>query len=122
MVHLMALLDRLDGFSLAEKRVITVPLLRQMLAEESPRHERLALFDLDGTLIPSDSDHAFGEFMVQPGLGRRRSPPPAQRCLLSRSTRPVALDIDAYVAFATAPWRARSDAEQAAASSASSPR
>ena len=28
---------------------------------------RLALFDLDGTLIPQDSDHAFGEFTI--GLG-----------------------------------------------------
>ena len=27
----------------------------------------LTLFDLDGTLIPSDSDHAFGEFMVSIG-------------------------------------------------------
>lgn len=33
--HLMAQLDRLDGFSLAAKRAITVPLLKQMLAEES---------------------------------------------------------------------------------------
>jgi DnaA family protein len=32
--HLMGLLDRLDEFSLANKRAITVPLLRQMLAEE----------------------------------------------------------------------------------------
>jgi len=32
--HLMALLDRLDQFSLATKRAITVPLLKQMLAEE----------------------------------------------------------------------------------------
>jgi DnaA family protein len=30
----MALLDRLDEFSLATKRAITVPLLKQMLAEE----------------------------------------------------------------------------------------
>ena len=36
MAHLMALLDRLDGFSLAEKRQVTVPLLRKMLAEEAP--------------------------------------------------------------------------------------
>ena len=34
MKHLMALLDRLDTFSLATKRAITVPLLKQMLAEE----------------------------------------------------------------------------------------
>ena len=27
----------------------------------------LALFDLDGTLIPGDSDHAFGQFMVEIG-------------------------------------------------------
>jgi DnaA family protein len=32
--HLMALLDRLDEFALASKRAITLPLLRQMLAEE----------------------------------------------------------------------------------------
>ncbi len=36
LVHLMALLDRLDGFSLAEKRHITVPLLKKMVAEGSP--------------------------------------------------------------------------------------
>jgi DnaA family protein len=32
--HLVAQLDRLDAFSLATKRTITVPLLKQMLAEE----------------------------------------------------------------------------------------
>jgi DnaA-homolog protein len=32
--HLMALLERLDQFSLANKRAITVPMLKQMLAEE----------------------------------------------------------------------------------------
>lgn len=31
--HLMALLDRLDAYALASKRAITVPLLKQMLAE-----------------------------------------------------------------------------------------
>jgi DnaA-homolog protein len=35
--HLMALLDRLDEFSLATKRAITVPLLKQMLAEDGAR-------------------------------------------------------------------------------------
>lgn len=33
--HLVAQLDRLDAFSLSTKRQITVPLLKQMLAEES---------------------------------------------------------------------------------------
>lgn len=34
--HLMGRLDRLDAFSLSTKRAITVPLLKQMLAEEEP--------------------------------------------------------------------------------------
>ena len=33
--QLMALLDRLDGYALAQQRAITVPLLRRMLLEES---------------------------------------------------------------------------------------
>ncbi len=32
--HLMAQLERLDRFSMANKRAITVPLLKQMMAEE----------------------------------------------------------------------------------------
>jgi DnaA family protein len=32
--HLMRLLDRLDAFALAHKRALTVPLVRQMLADE----------------------------------------------------------------------------------------
>ena len=32
--HLMQLLDRLDDFALAERRAVTVPLLRKMLAED----------------------------------------------------------------------------------------
>ena len=32
--HLMRLLDRLDEFSLAAKRAVSIPLLRQMLADE----------------------------------------------------------------------------------------
>ncbi len=34
MSHLMGLLGRLDGFALAEQRLVTVPLLKKMLAEE----------------------------------------------------------------------------------------
>ncbi len=33
--HLMALLDRLDGFALAEHRGVTVPLLKKMLLEQA---------------------------------------------------------------------------------------
>lgn len=74
----------------------------------------LTLFDLDGTLIPTDSDHAFGEFVV--GLGwadatehRRRNDEFYQQYLDG------ALDIDAYVDFATAPWRRRGPAALASA-------
>ncbi len=35
--HLMAVLDRLDGYSLAEKRHVTVPLLKKMLADTRSR-------------------------------------------------------------------------------------
>ena len=34
MTHLMNLLDRLDGFALAEQRAVTIPLLKKMLSEE----------------------------------------------------------------------------------------
>jgi len=36
MKHLMALLDRLDEFALIHKRAVTVPLLRQMLQDQTP--------------------------------------------------------------------------------------
>lgn len=75
---------------------------------------RLTLFDLDGTLIPKDSDHAFGEFVVQLGWAdgddfKRRNDAFYDAYVEGR------LDIHAYVDFATSPWRARSDAELGAA-------
>jgi HAD superfamily hydrolase (TIGR01490 family) len=75
---------------------------------------KLALFDLDGTLIPKDSDHAFGEFIVALGWAdgetfRRRNDAFYDDYLAGR------LDIDAYVDFATAPWRDRPAAELAQA-------
>src|SRR5690606_39257761 len=42
-----------------------------MLRPPSSREEcrvRLALFDLDNTLLAGDSDHAWGEFLCQRGL------------------------------------------------------
>jgi DnaA family protein len=40
--HLMRLFDRLDDFALAQGRRITVPLLRQMLAEQPQGEESAA--------------------------------------------------------------------------------
>jgi HAD superfamily hydrolase (TIGR01490 family) len=66
----------------------------------------LTLFDLDGTLIETDSDHAFGEFMVAIGWAdgdafRRRNDAFYEDYQAAR------LDIDAYIDFATAAWRGR---------------
>lgn len=70
----------------------------------------LTLFDLDGTLLPIDSDHAFGEFVV--GLGWAD----AQQHRLGNDAfyadyQAGRLNIDDYVDFATAPWRNRTVSE-----------
>lgn len=74
---------------------------------------KLALFDLDGTLLPIDSDHAFGEFLIALGWAdaseyRRRNDAFYEEYKAGR------LDIAAYVDFCTAPWRARAAGELAA--------
>lgn len=75
---------------------------------------RLALFDLDGTLIEKDSDHAFGEFMVDCGWADAEAFRAANDGF-HRQYLAGCLDIDAYIDFATRPWRDRSAAEQQAA-------
>ncbi len=76
---------------------------------------RLALFDLDGTLIPGDSDHAFGEFMVRLGWVDAEAHRRANDAFYAQYQAGT-LDIDAYIAFTTGAWRQRPLAEQAAAS------
>jgi len=76
---------------------------------------KLALFDLDGTLIAGDSDHAFGEFMVTQGwvdaeLHRHRNDEFYRQYLAG------CLDIAEYIDFSTRAWRDRSLDEQLAAS------
>jgi HAD superfamily hydrolase (TIGR01490 family) len=74
----------------------------------------LCLFDLDDTLIPLDSDHAWGEFVI--GLGwvdeamfRRRNDE------FFESYKAGKLDVHAYIEFATAPLLERSVDDCAAA-------
>jgi HAD superfamily hydrolase (TIGR01490 family) len=79
-----------------------------------PAERHLCLFDLDGTLIPIDSDHAFGGFMVDIGwadgeLFRRRNDE------FYASYQAGTLDLAAYVDFATSVWRGRPVAEAYAA-------
>ena len=74
----------------------------------------LCLFDLDHTLLPLDSDHAWGEFVVTLGWAEAA----AQRAENDRfyaAYQDGSLDIDAYVEFDTRAWRGRPLAEQAAA-------
>jgi HAD superfamily hydrolase (TIGR01490 family) len=74
----------------------------------------LCLFDLDETLLPIDSDHAWGEFIVRAGwvdaaaFARRNDAFYAQY-------REGRLDIHEYIAFSTGPLRSRSADELAAA-------
>jgi HAD superfamily hydrolase (TIGR01490 family) len=74
----------------------------------------LCLFDLDGTLLPIDSDHAFGEFMVSIGWAdaqRFR----ARNDAFFADYQAGRLDLAAYVEFATSVWRAKPLAEAEAA-------
>ncbi|MBE7416894.1 MAG: HAD family hydrolase [Ideonella sp.] len=73
---------------------------------------KLALFDLDGTLIAKDSDHAFGEFLIALGWADGAAFA-RENDRFYRQYQAGTLDIAAYVEFATRPWRDRSAAEQA---------
>jgi len=74
----------------------------------------LCLFDLDDTLLPLDSDHAWGEFVIRLGwvdeaeFRRRNDQFYAQY-------KAGQLDIRAYIEFATEPLRGRSPAQIEAA-------
>ena len=67
----------------------------------------LCLFDLDHTLLPIDSDHAWGEFIDPPRLGRRRRRSRAATTRSTRSTRPARSTSTPTSRFATAPLRER---------------
>lgn len=76
--------------------------------------QTLALFDLDGTLLPGDSDHAFGAFMVTLGWAdgatwQRRNDEFYAQYQAGR------LNLAEYIDFATSVWRHRPAAETAAA-------
>ncbi|RQP25982.1 histidinol-phosphatase [Piscinibacter terrae] len=74
----------------------------------------LCLFDLDDTLIPLDSDHAWGEFVTRLGWVdaaefRRRNDE------FFETYKAGKLDVHAYIEFATQPLREHSAEETAAA-------
>jgi HAD superfamily hydrolase (TIGR01490 family) len=76
--------------------------------------KNLCLFDLDHTLIPLDSDHAWGEFMIRCGWVDEREFR-ARNDAFYADYQAGRLDIHAYVQFTTAPVCARGPAEAAAA-------
>lgn len=73
--------------------------------------QRLALFDLDNTLLAGDSDHAWGEFLIHQALvdeiSHRQRNDEFYRDYLNGE-----LDIHAYVAFTLAPILGYSSAER----------
>jgi HAD superfamily hydrolase (TIGR01490 family) len=75
----------------------------------------LALFDLDHTLLPIDSDHAWGEFMIELGWVDATAFRAGNDAFYA-DYRAGRLDIDAYIAFAVAPLRRQSEQALAAAS------
>jgi HAD superfamily hydrolase (TIGR01490 family) len=75
----------------------------------------LALFDLDGTLLPIDSDHAFGEFVVRIGWADAQEHRHRNDAFYA-DYQAGRLDIHAYIEFATSAWRGRAAHVLAAAS------
>ena len=74
------------------------------------KRRELTLFDLDGTLIPGDSDHAFGEFMVTIGWADGAAWK-ARNDEFFRQYQAGRLDVDAYIQFQTDAWRRRSESD-----------
>jgi HAD superfamily hydrolase (TIGR01490 family) len=70
----------------------------------------LALFDLDLTLLPIDSDHAWGEFVIALGWVDAAQFRRGNDAFYAQY-RQGSLDIDAYIAFATTPLRERTASE-----------
>jgi HAD superfamily hydrolase (TIGR01490 family) len=83
-----------------------------MTMQQTPKN--LCLFDLDHTLLPIDSDHAWGQFMVQLGWVEPQAFGRANDQFYA-DYQAGTLDIHAYVAFTTQAWRHRAPAEQDAA-------
>jgi HAD superfamily hydrolase (TIGR01490 family) len=74
----------------------------------------LCLFDLDDTLLPLDSDHAWGEFVVRQGWVDAAEFARSNDAFYAQY-KAGTLDIHAYIEFATRPWRDRPPGEMQAA-------
>ena len=70
----------------------------------------LTLFDLDGTLIETDSDHAFGEFLMHVGWADKERFKQRNDQFYAEYLAGT-IDVAAYLDFATAAWRHRPEQE-----------
>jgi HAD superfamily hydrolase (TIGR01490 family) len=73
----------------------------------------LCLFDLDHTLLPLDSDHEFGEFLVRQGLADGGSYRERNNGFYQQYCDGT-LVLDEYIAFTTSIWRQLDESAQAA--------
>lgn len=71
---------------------------------QSNSSRRLALFDLDNTLLNGDSDHAWGEFLISEGVVEEASHRERNDYFYEQYKQGV-LDIHGYVAFTLEPVR-----------------
>lgn len=76
--------------------------------------KHLCLFDLDHTLLPIDSDHTWGEFMIRQGWVDVESFRAGNDAFYAKYQAGT-LDIHEYIEYCTRPWRGRAAAELAAA-------
>lgn len=72
--------------------------------------KNLCLFDLDHTLLPIDSDHAWGQFVTRQGWVDPIEFARGNDAFYA-DYQAGTLDIHAYVEYATRPWRDRPEAE-----------
>lgn len=91
--------------------------------DETQRHtackqyRELALFDLDGTLLPLDTNHAFGQFMARIGWVDATSWQEQNNAFIEDHHQGQ-LDLHRFIDFSTAAWRHRADSEVQAARTA----
>jgi HAD superfamily hydrolase (TIGR01490 family) len=76
--------------------------------------KNLCLFDLDHTLLPIDSDHTWGEFVIRQGWVDVEAFRAGNNAFYARYQAGT-LDIHEYIEYCTRPWRGRPAAELAAA-------
>lgn len=85
-----------------------------MTTDRSPQRPRLALFDLDHTLLPLDSDFEWGEFSIRIGWADRAEFGRRNQAFYDQYIAGT-LDVHEYVRFATESVRLRGAADAATA-------